>query len=104
MISAVFFRKSGCLLGFDISGHAFYDSEGSDVVCAAVSSAVQLTCNTITDFLNCDAKVNVKGGHINLRLDSEDPSANALLSSFAHHIKLISEDYSGTITITFSEV
>lgn len=104
MINAVFFKRGGCFVGFDISGHAFYDSEGSDVVCAAVSSAVQLTCNTVTDFLKCDAKVSIKGGHINLRLASEEESANALLSSFAHHIKLISEDYSGTITITFSEV
>ena len=46
------FTKSGELLtSFSVSGHAGYDDYGHDIVCASVTSAVQLTANGITEVL-----------------------------------------------------
>ena len=46
------FTKSGELLTcFSVSGHAGYDDYGHDIVCASVTSAVQLTANGITEVL-----------------------------------------------------
>ena len=48
MIYAEFFTRQEKLYGFKISGHAGYADKGEDIVCASVSSAVQLVANTIT--------------------------------------------------------
>ena len=50
MIRAEFYESDGLMSGFTFSGHAGYAESGSDVVCAAVSSAVQLTANLLEDF------------------------------------------------------
>ena len=50
MIKAVFYTENGGLSGFSLTGHAGCGTAGNDVACAAVSSAAELTCNTITDF------------------------------------------------------
>lgn len=97
----VFFRKSGSyanggsLCGFEVSGHAGYGEEGNDIVCSAVSSAVMLVCNTITDFFHADADVSVGENDIVLRLNNSDVSSERLLESFLVHAQGISEDYPG---------
>ncbi|MFR7477837.1 MAG: ribosomal-processing cysteine protease Prp, partial [Acutalibacteraceae bacterium] len=35
-------RATGFFTGFTVKGHAGYSEEGSDIVCAAVSSAVYM--------------------------------------------------------------
>lgn len=106
MINAVFLSKKGTLTGFSISGHAMYDTYGNDIVCASVSSAVQMTANLITDGFNIKALVNQKDGKISLRVtDSQNvDTADIIIKSFMSHLSFISEDYKGTITITISEV
>ena len=60
MIVARFFCREGRPRGFTVSGHAGYAEAGSDIVCAAATSAVQLVCNTITDVLCEEAQVSVE--------------------------------------------
>ena len=59
MTTASFFKKNGKIQKFSVSGHSGYSEQGSDIVCAAVSSMVMLTVNIITEDLNvpCDVKV-----------------------------------------------
>ena len=45
-------ERNGNFVGFSVSGHAMFDEAGRDIVCAAVSSAVQLTVNGITEILH----------------------------------------------------
>ena len=49
MIQVIFTVKDNDICGFEISGHSDYAEEGSDIVCAAVSSAALMTANTITE-------------------------------------------------------
>ena len=63
--------KAGELVGFSVSGHAGYADAGEDIVCAAVSSAVQLTANGITEILGLSASVEAEGDTVSLRLQSE---------------------------------
>ena len=103
MINAKFYTKSGELTGFSISGHAEY-SDGDDIVCASVSSAVQLTCNLITDSFKTEAEASAVGNTITLKLKSDDTNARKVLDGLKTHLTLIAEDYEGTIKITFTEV
>lgn len=94
MLKAVFYRQNGRYCGFDVSGHAGYGTEGNDVVCAAVSSAVELVCNTITDFFKVKADVTVGENKISLRLIESSENAQQLIESFYQHMLFVAEDYS----------
>ena len=100
------FTKSGELLtSFSVSGHAGYDDYGHDIVCASVTSAVQLTANGITEVLKLPGKVDVEENLIRVTLPSRQrekgqPSLQALLL----HLRLLAQDYEGTIQVNLSEV
>ena len=75
----VFARREGRIYGFVVTGHAGYGEEGEDIVCSAVSSAVQLVCNTVTDFFHADADAALGENRIELRLNSSDDTLFALI-------------------------
>ena len=60
MIDATLWTANGHTTGFRISGHAGYEDSGKDIVCAAVSSAMQLTANGITEILRQDPVLRVE--------------------------------------------
>lgn len=93
MLKCVFFEDGGELSGFRISGHAGYETENGDVVCAAVSSCVMFVCNTITDFFGAKADVEVLENQITLSLCEKDERSEMLLKSFLTHIQMIAEDH-----------
>lgn len=103
MLKAVFYRKRGganggntegsAFSGFSVTGHADYGDEGSDVVCAAVSSAVMLVCNAATDFYRAAAEVNVDENCITLTLTEENNSVQPLLEAFYDHMNAIADEY-----------
>lgn len=45
--------------GFEISGHSGYAVSGDDIVCAAVSSAAEMTANAIVELIGADCTVDV---------------------------------------------
>ena len=91
----VFARRSGVYYGFVVTGHAGYGEAGEDIVCAAVSSAVQLVCNTVTDFFHADASAAVGENRIELRLNSSDAPSEKLLDAFHDHMEDIAGRYPG---------
>ncbi len=103
MIRAEFLESNGLKIGFKLSGHAGYADSGSDIVCAAVSSAVQLTANTL-DLLGHSPDVKVRDNVIECTIASKEALGAALIESLRLHLQAISEDYPKTIKITISEV
>lgn len=93
MLKCVFYKNDGSFSGFRISGHAGYETDNGDVVCAAVSSATMLVCNTITDYFKVKADVEVLENQITLLLKERNKSAGQLLESFYTHIEMIAQDY-----------
>jgi uncharacterized protein YsxB (DUF464 family) len=104
MIKAVFEKKNGRVCGVSVSGHAGYADAGEDIVCASVSSAVQLCANLITDTFREKAKVTAGDNLIEIRLRGKAGSGYAVLSGLCDHLRYLSEDYPGTITIEITEV
>ena len=104
MIQAVFEKKNGRFCSVTIEGHAGYADAGEDVVCASVSSAVQLTSNLITDTFREKAKVTVQDDLISIRLKENRGNASAILNGLCDHLRYLSEDYPGTISIKILEV
>lgn len=104
MIIARFFKDScNRLLGFQISGHAMQDEYGKDIACAGVSSAVMLTCNTITEAFKSNAKVSVEENEIMLKLENSDKNAEKVLLGFLTHMYFLSDEFSGRILVKVIE-
>lgn len=104
MIRAEFYSKQGKAVGFKIKGHAGYDEAGHDIVCAGVSTAVELVLNTITDFYKTMADVKVLKNEIQIMLSESDDRSEMLIMSLKNEIEFISKDFEGTIKITSTEV
>lgn len=105
MINASFHKKDGSFVGFTVKGHADYDNYGQDIVCASVTSAVQLTANAITEILKVQASVEVHENEIRLSLPGEyDPGCAAFIDALYLHLVVFSQDYEGTIQVTITEV
>ena len=108
MISAEFLSYGGSLVGFSVSGHADAGAFGRDIVCAAVSSAVMLTANTITDYLFCKADVKDQGNRIMLVLKDPDSAmaiaAKQMIASFHNHLHILAKDSKGKINVSVREM
>lgn len=105
MITVVFGKNKNGLLKVVVSGHAGYGTEGTDIVCAAVSSALQLTANAITDILKADAMVTVDGETVELVLSEHfELTAQKFLEALYLHLNILAEEYSDYIDLTVMEV
>ncbi|MBQ9067118.1 MAG: ribosomal-processing cysteine protease Prp [Clostridia bacterium] len=105
MISVTFFHDpDGRLLGYRFSGHSDYAEEGSDIVCAAVSSAAYLTANTLTEVLGLSPDLSVEDGHMEVRFPDAVPAAQASLKGLELHVQALSGQYPDDIICNFREV
>ena len=71
MTTVTFSSLDGKISGFIVSGHSGFSVSGKDILCSAVSSAVYLVANTITDILHVDAVVTVKDGFMQFELPGD---------------------------------
>ena len=85
MTRVEFFDHDGRISGFTVSGHSGYAEAGADIVCAAVSTAVQFASITIEEVLGnrCKTKVNEEEARITLTLPAsceEEEAVQAVLT------------------------
>lgn len=105
MITVEFFTSGNVIGGFKVSGHAGYDDAGLDIVCAAVSSAVQHTANLITEIFGYEAEVTANNNAVTLKAVSYDDSTlQKLFKGLILHLEVLSEDFKGTIKLKYTEV
>ncbi|MBR5542596.1 MAG: ribosomal-processing cysteine protease Prp [Oscillospiraceae bacterium] len=94
MITVKLIRHGGDTVGFDVSGHSGYAESGSDIICAAVSSAVGLVETIINDSLKLSADVTVEPENARVALLVKDAdSCKLVLSGFRRHMLALSEEY-----------
>lgn len=108
MIKAeIYISKFGNIVGFNISGHSDFSQAGTDIICAAVSSAAYMTVNTLAEVLGADvdAYVNDKLGVMRVFISEKDaPMCSDILSGFKMHLILLEEMYSKNIKVNYVEV
>lgn len=101
MIRAQFLKEvDGALLGFHISGHAGGE-EGTDIVCAAASSAAYLVANTVTEVAGANpAELYAEDGDMLLRLEPEDGErCRELLLGLRLHLEGLSQQYPDEVRV-----
>ena len=104
MTTVTFYRtQDGRLSAVDLLGHAGYAEEGEDIVCAAISSSVQLVHALLYDVqrIAVDTLIEDEGAHIRLTLPHDQLDAGQDgLSAFRLHLTELTENYSEFIKVT----
>ena len=106
MIQVLFLQQpDGELLGFHMTGHSGLAQEGSDILCAAVSSAAYLVANAITDVVQVKAELSVAQGDMSLQIPERAVFlCSTLLQGLRLHLTGLQEQYPDNIRINFTEV
>jgi len=101
VVRAIFTRSAHGLEGFEVTGHADYAPEGEDIVCASVTSAVQLTANGITEILGVPATVSVEENRVSLTLPAfPQEGAREFLQALYLHLTLLEQEFPQHITVS----
>lgn len=103
MTKAVFFREeSGAFTGFCLTGHAMLSTEGSDILCAAITAMVQMTVNTLTEDLGLSVQVGVdpNRAEISAQLPPHaGAAAQALLNGFHRELATLAKAYPHNLSL-----
>lgn len=104
MISIQFLKKKGSFSGFEAKGHALSAPYGSDIVCAAVSSACIMAANTITEVIGAGATAKSAEGRMVVLLRGQNSAASDILAGLFLHLTQLSEQYPENVEVTVTEV
>ncbi|GAA0718678.1 ribosomal-processing cysteine protease Prp [Clostridium malenominatum] len=108
MIKAVFEKRKGCIVSFDIKGHANSVSEGYDLVCAAVSAISITMANGITEVAKVNADIQTIDGFLSCnlkKLSSEQiHKCQLLLETMLIGLRSIEKSYGKYIKVLVEEV
>jgi uncharacterized protein YsxB (DUF464 family) len=96
----------GTLQGFLMEGHAGYGEAGTDIVCAAVSSAAYLTVNTLTEICHVSPlSLRVGEGEMFFRIEPKDePICRDLLAGLKLHLTSLEEQYPDGLRVSYMEI
>ncbi len=100
MIRTVFRLQNNSPVGFTLKGHSGTAARGSDIVCAAVSSAAYMTANTLTEIIGAETEIDVKDGFLHCMVVDANDSARDLLAGFRLHMEELASQYPNAIKIT----
>ena len=72
MIKVNYVVSNNLIKSVSIKGHAFYDTYGKDIVCAAVSSIVTTTINDILALTEDKIKYDTQDGNVLITVVSDN--------------------------------
>lgn len=100
MTTVTFNSEGSRITGFSVEGHSGFASEGEDILCAAITSAVRLTECAVNDVLGLEASVKVreKDASISLKLpgglgQTNESTCQTLLTALMVYFTELAEEY-----------
>ena len=106
MTTVSFHLEESRIVAFDVKGHSGYAEEGSDIVCAAVTSTVRMVECTLNDVLGLGAAVKVceRTAKISFHLPgglsaSADNTCQTVLTGLMLYLTELHEEYPDNITV-----
>ena len=99
MIKVNFVVSNDLITNVNIKGHAFYDTYGKDIVCAAVSSIVTTTINSILALTEDGIKYDTQDGNVSITVVSDSQVVQKLLNVMLNMLKELTSDYPKNIKI-----
>lgn len=99
MIKVNYVVSNNLIKSVSIKGHAFYDTYGKDIVCAAVSSIVTTTINDILALTEDKIKYDTQDGNVLITVVSDNEVVEKLLNIMLNMLKELASDYPKNIKI-----
>ncbi len=80
MTNITFIRKNNQLISFEAKGHSGYAELGSDIICASISTALQMTEINLKKIYLLSPSVTIRDGFMKLTIkkSEQDKAQNAL--------------------------
>ncbi len=109
MTKAYFYKSGDTLTGFKVSGHALFDVDRPDVVCAAISGMTTLVMNTLCEVFGVTASVDVndKETYIEFLFKScphENAAAvNGIFQGFLLQLEDLQNQYPDNLCVTVQQ-
>jgi len=99
-----FFNQNGRITGFCCAGHSGYGEAGTDIVCAAISSAVKVAECIINDVCGSHAKIKVNEDTARLTLTlpsscEDEDIVQAVLTGLMLTLSELRDEYPNNIEV-----
>lgn len=105
MICAEIFKSKENYKGFKISGHSGYSNEGSDIVCASVSSVSNMTVNLICEVFDIDSSFQAENdAELEFEISKPCEISDKIIEAFILQLEIILEQYPDFIKVSVTEV
>ena len=111
MTTVTFYMEGERIVGFTVQGHSGYADEGSDIICAAVTSAVRLTECAVNDVLGLGASVKVRESDASITMkipgglsEANETTCQTLLTALMVYCVQLHEEYPENIIVLDMEV
>ena len=107
-MTTVTFRMDGeRVIGFTSRGHSGYGEAGTDIVCAAVTSAIRYAETVVNDVLGLAASVRVRDGEppsVSLRLPGglspqDEETVQALMAGLMVYFSQLHSEYPDSVEV-----
>lgn len=87
------------IIGFRMKGHAGFNTEGPDILCASLSTASQMTVNGVLDWTGLDTDDTIKEqdeqkGILHFEVPETSITTHQLFKSFDMFVEQLEEQYS----------
>ena len=107
MTKVEIFRKNGNIIGYKASGHSGYSEQGSDIICSAISTSLQMTLIGIQEILKLKVNFKINDGFLDVDLKniSQDKltQTNILTEAMAMFLKELTKQYPKYIRLVEKE-
>ena len=109
MTKAVFNKTDNVNIGIKLSGHAMFQTDGPDVLCAAVSGMTNLVINTITEVFKADFAVVIDGDNavIDAKVEKISMAAeyavSGIIEGFMLQLSDLKEQYPDNIEVAVQQ-
>ena len=107
MTKVEIFRKHGNIIGYKASGHSGYSEQGSDIICSAISTSLQMTLIGIQEVLKLKVDFKINDGFLDVDLKniSQDKltQTNILTEAMAIFLKELTKQYPKYIRLVEKE-
>ena len=105
MINVIVIKEKQTIKTIEATGHSGYADEGSDIVCSAISTLMEMLANGLTEVVKAQVNVVVdeKIPHLSVTLNETDiekcKQAQVLMQSTLLGIKGVAQEFSKFIKI-----
>ena len=107
MTKVEIFRKNGNIIGYKASGHSGYSEQGSDIICSAISTSLQMTLIGIQEVLKLKVNFKINDGFLDVDLKNISQNkltqTNILTEAMAIFLKELTKQYPKYIRLVEKE-